>query len=422
MISKLSRGSILLLLLVTLFLFVAAMVRIFYGIKTNNSALRIEGYHALIDTVMSGVVLAVVIIVRSSMGGRFPYGLYRLEDLIAIIISFIIIFSLISEAPKVLSKPPTSSKLATEIQAFSIPLVAAAAIVKYDVGRRAGSPSLKADAAHMIVDMAISIGVLLGLALYSVTGSTLTYRVSVLIALGGLLLAAYEAGWESLVAILDLPKDKELYYRMLGAVRSIAEEAGVELSEFKVRWAGPAIFVECMLKAHPLDYVELVGRIVYRLKDKLSSISPDIASVNIAVLPSTRSSLKVAVPVDKGPNGKLVVSRHFARAWGFKLFSVHGNNIVSEELVDMDSMLGSENPGSLLRGAEIAERLYEMGVTDVATASIGEIAYAILLRHKILVWRAEDSTPTITVEKIVTGMAKLIDEPTREASWRARAE
>ena len=59
-----------------------------------------------------------------------------------------------------------------------------------------------------------------------------------------------------------------------------------------------------------------------------------------------------------------------------------------------------------------------MGVTDVIVKNIGEIAYSLLLRHKIVVWKGRDDNAIDNIKYLIRGYLEVLDQPTHEASWK----
>ncbi|NPA99061.1 MAG: cation transporter, partial [Crenarchaeota archaeon] len=98
------RNALFFLILSFILLFTVSLMRIIGGILLDSPVLNIEGYHAFIDTVISFFIVFTIFIVRSSLSEKFPYGLYKLEDLTAIILSLIILFTLFTSIDEIFHK------------------------------------------------------------------------------------------------------------------------------------------------------------------------------------------------------------------------------------------------------------------------------------------------------------------------------
>ncbi len=395
----------------------ASTARLYYGVVRSVPVLVLEGYHALLDAFTLALVVAALLVARSRWAARFPYGLYRLEDLAALLLAMIIVYALLEHVTRGAEEPPSIPLDALTVQAASIPLLAASAWLRARAARLLRSPGLAADAAHMMVDVVESGAVTLGLIAYWATRTPLAYRAADLLATLGLALAAYEAAHDSILSLLDLPRDP----RLVEEARRIAEEAAgrqASIARLRARWAGPAIFIEVVLRAHPLMTIDAASRIARRVEEALRARIEGVEDVTVSIEPTQRDRLRVVVPLDE-PSLEAKPSRHFARAPYMLLASLEKGAVRDVEIVETRRIVRHRDP--LLTGAELAETLHEKGVTDAIVVNIGELAYALLLRHKILVWRAEPSaTARTNIEKLARGELEPLEEPTHEAPWRKR--
>ncbi|GEM_PF-578121 len=410
------REAWLLLLYSFLFLAAATAVRIFGALVASNNVLWVEGLHVLLDTLLSLFIIVPVVVVRSSLSERYPYGLYRLEDVVALLIAAIIVFTVYLDVGEVFTVPGAVSPLVVGVQAASLPLLLAASLYKRRAGVRLRSPTLIADASHVKVDVVEGGAVLVGLLAYLYTGIVGLYTLTLLVALLGLLFAAYEAGFDSLKALLDLPKDGDALKRMREAA---AEALGSEgkLVSFKARWAGPAVFVEAVVRLHPLTTIEESSIVAQRIARAVRSSVDGVKGVAVTVEPVRRARMTVAVPVD-GEGAAAKLSRHFGKARFFLLAEVAGGKIVETRFVAAPSTGSGEAEDKVLRGARVAEWLHKLGVTDVITCNIGEIAFSILLRHHIVLWRGECGKSVGEILRLLAeGALARMKEPTREESW-----
>ena len=396
----------------------AVALRLAVGFGLGLSVLVVEGYHALVDLVLSGLMALALALSRSAAGKRYPYGLYKLEDLAAFSLALAILVELAYQVPTLRASPPYLSLTGLVAEAVSVPLLALSALAKRGAAAALRSPALKADTAHMWVDVAESASVSVGLAAYLIAAEPIVYKASLAVALAGLLLAAYEAARDSVLALLDLPVDRDIVGRAWSIARSVAAHGRVEVSSLKLRWAGPAIFVEARLRAHPLAPIEEASKIAGKLEEAFRNALEGVEAVSIVIEPSRRAELLVAVPVEE-PSPEASVAKHFGKTRFFLVARVNHGKVEGARVISRPSPAGSHSAEGLLVGADLAEDLHNAGVTDVIVVSIGEIAYALLLRHRILVWKAlPDRTAIANVEALVRGELEMLEAPTHEASWR----
>ncbi len=74
-------------------------------------------------------------------------------------------------------------------------------------------------------------------------------------------------------------------------------------------------------------------------------------------------------------------------------------------------------------GADIDENLKSKKVTDVIVVDIGEIAFSILLRHGIVIWKgSKNKTPRMLIKDLTQGKLARLKQPTREETWKKNKE
>ncbi len=403
--------SILALLIVTLSRFVVGEI-------FNVQVLVVEGYHSMIDTVLSFLILVALFVSRSEWSKRYPYGLYRLEDLVAFILALIILLEFINQIHNLKGMPPTLPLVGLFTEGFSVLLLAVSAITKLRAGKLMNSPSLSADAAHMWVDVTESFAVTVGLILYRVFLSSIIYKITMGLALLGLLVAAYEAAKDSVLALLDLPRDPEMLKKAWGISETVVSNKA-EITNIKIRWAGPVTFIEVSIRTYPLITIDVASRMASRIERKLKKELAGVENVIVNIQPVRRSSLKVIVPVEK-PSLNSLIYRHFGKSQLLILAYIEHNKIKKVKILRRSELLGENlsEDKDVLAGADLAESMHEQGVTDVIVNDIGEIAYALLLRHRILIWRAMKGSVLDNINALLRGDLEPLEEPTREAPWR----
>ena len=298
-------------------------------------------------------------------------------------------------------------------------VLAGVVYLKYYSARLLNSPSMMADAAHMVADVAESGFVSLGLAVYYYSLCPLFYKAALVAAIIGLAVAAYEAAHDSIKALLDIPKDPSFIEEVKELIDKVMK-GRAEVVEVRARWAGPVIFLEVEVRIHPLQTVEAASRLAKRATRLIMEEFPNVEDIRILMEPAIRNRLRVAVPIEV-PSPDSRVHPKFAKSPYFLVAEVSGSRIASTKILRRDELLPRRTT-HLLLGADIAESLYEHGVTDVIVANIGEIAYSLLLRHKILVWKADPArTAAENLALLYRGDLEVLEEPTEEATWRFEA-
>jgi len=151
------------------------LVLLKYGLSilSGSIALRADAFHSLIDVLASlGIFVGIKISERKSSG--FPYGLYKVENLASLTTSLFIFFLFIFFAACEIVKEIIHADQTAVVSSIPIAILGLVGIIalmfffsRYEmkVGKKAGSPSLVADAKHIGTDLLSSVGVLIGLLL-----------------------------------------------------------------------------------------------------------------------------------------------------------------------------------------------------------------------------------------------------------------
>jgi len=145
------------------------------GAVSGSLALRADAVHSLAD-VISALTIFSGILIADRKTKTFPEGLYKVENLVALVSSLFIFFAAYEIAWEALT-----SHHAYRVQNVSAVVVGIVFIVavtflfsRYElkVGLSVGSPSLVADARHVATDLLSTLVILVG-----VVGSSVGYHL-----------------------------------------------------------------------------------------------------------------------------------------------------------------------------------------------------------------------------------------------------
>ncbi|MFN2227400.1 MAG: cation diffusion facilitator family transporter [Anaerolineae bacterium] len=283
---------------------------------SGSLAVAAEMVHNLVDLVASVAVLAgVKISERESRD--FPYGLYKVENVVAVGVAILIFFTGYEIATEALRGEEAAATvngwiLAGVVLSAAIPL--AFSYYEMRMGRQINSPSLIADAqeyrAHVfssgVVFLAL-IGQIVGLALDRYAALVIVVLIA-------------KTGWELLVDGMRVLLDASLEPETLEQVRAIvvADPAVVEVRSLAGRNAGRYRFLEADV-ALRVDDLEKAHNISRRIEDAIRAAVPHVERVRIHYEPRVRRYLRYALPL-AGPDGTL--SPHFGEAPYFGLVTV----------------------------------------------------------------------------------------------------
>ncbi len=322
---------------------------------SGSLAVAAEMVHNLVDLVASVAVLAgVKISERESRA--FPYGLYKVENIVAVGVAILIFFTGYEIAKEALFAEPEATTingwmLAGVVLSAVIPLTFS--VYEMRVGRELNSPSLMADAQEYRAHVFSS-----GVVFLALVGQMIGYPVDRYAALAIVLLIA-KTGWELLADGMRVLLDASLDAETLDQVRAIIE---AEPAVTEVRWvvgrnAGRYRFLEADL-ALRVDDLEKAHAVSQRLEKAIREQVPHVERVLIHYEPQARTHLRYAVPLaDAGGT----VSEHFGESPFFALVTVR---LAGAQLEHQEMLANPHQAVDKAKGIRVAEWLVGLK-TDV---------------------------------------------------------
>ncbi len=387
------------------------LIRFAGYILFKNYALYIESIHMLMDVIITILVIIVIYFVRSPVNKKYPYGLYKIEDLTAILISIMIFVMTLDFAKSMFSAVPKLSIYTSIFEFVSLIPLFLSGYVKFIAGKKINSPSLHSDSFHVITDVLEGSIVGTGLYLAAILHNELYYYFALIVAILALFIIAIDIFKDSVYSILDIPKNKKLNSQIINILSDFKEIYNTK--SIKVRWAGPVNFLELVLEFNPQLTIEDAHTITDRIENKLYENFPSLESVSIHIEPNIRNNFKIGVPLENN-DPPYIISDNFTKAPFFAKVIVEGRKIKDVEIVKNIFFESNKN----LAGAEFMEYLAENEYTDVIIINIGEITFSILLRHNIKVWQAVSQDLSSNLDLLLNFSLKKLYAPTVEASWR----
>ena len=299
-----------------LFNLVLVAAKLFLSAVSGSLALRADAVHSLVDVLASAaLILGLKISERKSES--FPLGLYKVENLASIAISFLLFataYEIIREAALAAPQAPPYQGYALLAVAAIIPLPYLFGSFQIRVGRKTGSPSLIADGVQHRADVLTSSLVFLALAARN-TGLPLDRIAAAIIAL-----VIVKEGWSILVDGMRVLLDASVDLKTLEKIRSLImlapEVAGI--GELVARNSGRYLFVQASLQFRVLDLrrAHMAGR---RIEAEIKKELPQVDRVTIHYQPIQRSSLRYAIALQ---DARGTLSGHFGESPYFALVDI----------------------------------------------------------------------------------------------------
>jgi cation diffusion facilitator family transporter len=283
---------------------------------SGSLAVAAEMVHNLVDLVASvGVLAGVKIAERESRA--FPYGLYKVENVVSVGVALLIFFTGYEIAREALRGQGGT----TTVNGWMLAGVALSALIplvfshyEMRVAREINSPSLRADAQEYRAHVFSS-----GVVFLALVGHLVGFPLDRYAALIIVVLIA-KTGWELLVDGMRVLLDASLDAETLDQVRSIikADPAVTEVRTLAGRNAGRYRFLEAdvALRVDDLDKAYTASR---RIEEAIRAQVPHVERVRIHYEPRVRTHLRYAVPLADMAG---ILSPHFGEAPYFALVTV----------------------------------------------------------------------------------------------------
>jgi cation diffusion facilitator family transporter len=331
-----------------------------FAALSHSIALKAEAIHSLSDVVASLTVFGGLMLAKRK-SKKFPYGLYKVENLVSIIVALAIFFAgyeIVTEALKSGAEHQLENVLITLISVLCI-IGITFAFSRYElkVGKEINSPSLIADAQHIRVDMFAGAVVLVGL-LSNMVDFNLDRIAAFIIAI----FIAWSGG-EILLDAVRVLLDASLDYETLSQTEKIilSESQVAQIKNLMGRNSGRYKFIEAdlVLKTHDFDKAHFIAnRIETNIKEEIKNVD----HVLIHYEPTQKENLIYAMPLEDIEGQR--ISEHFGEAQHFILITVRAKDktFISEEII--------ENPFTHVergKGILVAEFLIKRAVDVIIT-------------------------------------------------------
>jgi len=329
---------------------ILAAINLVIAAASGSLAVEAEMVHNLVDLLTAvGVLIGLKLSTRKSKA--FPYGLYKLENVVTVVLAVMIFFTAYEIAQDAIFTPTRQTTvdpwmLAGVIVATVIPLVFSHFELR--AAQEANSPSLIAEAKEYRVHVFTS-----GLVFAALLAQWFNFpldRVAALV----IVVAIGKTGWDLLSDGMRVLLDASLDADTILQIREIiaAEPTVAELKWVTGRNAGRFRFVEAevTLRVRDLGKAEATTR---HIEAQIRQAVPYVERVLLHAEPVERTHLCYAVPL-ADPSG--AISDHFGEAPYFALVTVHlAEGAVEEQQIIANPYKDMEKA----KGIQVAEWLVD---------------------------------------------------------------
>lgn len=330
------------------------------GIKTavtllsGSLAVRADVFHSLADVISSVIILIGIKISERTVRG-FPYGLYKVENLVAMVTSVLILFAgyEILKAVFAGATKPLPSQIPLSLLGIVATILITWTFSRYEekIGKEIGSPSLIADARHVWTDM-LSSFVILTAFLGSAIGFAIDAYAAVIV-----VFFVVRSALSLLIDSVRVLLDASLDYKSIDRIREVvlADPRVAELNNIWARNAGRYKFVELDIT---LSIYELRKghRVSEEIENRVRMALPQVDRILIHFQPKQQDFLVFSLPLN---DDRQTISDHFGEAPYFRLITIKQKEkkIVKEQFLQNPFL--QENKA---KGIKVANWLVQNGV------------------------------------------------------------
>ncbi|MHA1468499.1 MAG: cation diffusion facilitator family transporter [Promethearchaeota archaeon] len=320
----------LLLLGINLFLF---LFKLIVSSLSGSLALQADAFDNLTDIIMVFAAIVGIYYAKKKPNKKFPYGYYKIENIISLIISMVIFFtayniivSSFSQISETIAGAPKQIIVTPTIFLFliiSLLISFLSTIYLKVVGKQTKSPIIQSQATEKLYDNLISSSVIIGFisALFGVNlvDSIISLIIALLIIKGG-----YDIFLTStktlLDAVIDFDKRNELY-KIIDRFPNVKEIENIEIRSY-----GRYIFLEVVIELNKELHLHQVELLKDSISVKIKAEFPEIFKIIIISQAQPKEIIKIVVPIteDKGLNSK--ISGHFGESPFFFMMELQEKN------------------------------------------------------------------------------------------------
>lgn len=365
-----------------------------YGLSviSGSAALRADAVHSLADVIGSGSVMAGLYF-SHSRSKHFPYGLYKIENLVSLGLGLGIMFAgyeLGREAAVQAAVRTGGEKLTnvpTALAGVIIFIIAMFLFSRWErsMAEKTNSPALEADSGDFYTDALASAAIVASL-VASLVGLRIDWLATMVIVVF-VVYTGFQITLDAVRVLLDASVDREVLNSIEEVIREQREVA--EIKDLRGRNSGSFRFIQAVIVLD-LTGLEAAHEVSHRIEGQVREAAQNVDNVIIHYEPLQQQEHRWAVPIEGDE-----VCRHFGEAPVFLIADVrasddriirqrrvknpytdieHGKGIkVSEMLIDEDvdrvlvrESLRGKGPYYALQQARV--RMLEIDETDIADA------------------------------------------------------
>jgi cation diffusion facilitator family transporter len=342
----------LVLLVFNLGLFIS---KIIFALFTNSLALQADAFDSLTDIIMAIASLLGLIYSNKKPNEKFPYGYYKIENIISLIISLFLFYTAYNIIIQAFSEIylfiiGTVKSILITPSAFTFLLVSLLISIILTlylkiVGKNTQSPIIQSEASEKFYDIFISIAVIFGFisAYYNIIfiDTILGLLIAVFIIKGG-----YNLFITSTKTLLDAVIDFESKTELCNLIKKFPMVK--DIGKFEIRSYGRYNFLEIDLILNKELHLAQINTLKKLISKEIQSKFPQIFKIIIITQLEQDFAIKIAIPLIENNDLDSEIANHFGEAPFFAFLEIipeennrlTGYNIITNKFRNIEKRKG----------------------------------------------------------------------------------
>lgn len=374
----------------TIAILLLAVAKFIIGYLFDSRILIADAFHSSMDVLAIFASWFGLRLASRKESARFPYGLYKAETFVTLVIGAFItwagIENLIEGYGKFFALAPDQAfpLLPVLVSGVSVFVSYFVAKMEKETGAFINSGALQANASEAFLDIGTSLVVLAGILLAHakipyVEGSIVIFIALLIIRLG------IKNIWTPVLILMDANLDPKLRSEV---EREISYVDGVkDVRNVKIRQSGPFKMVECDIATAPSVSVYRAHEIADTIENLIARNHSQIESVFVHVEPARHDTVSAIIPVRDINGLDSNIHGHFGRAPYFIILRL--DNEGGAEIEDFYYNMFLSDKDRIHIGVKVIKAVIKHDLDLVFTAKIGEISFHMLKDNFIDIYKVE---------------------------------
>jgi len=390
-----------------------SMAKIFFGLMYNSASLLADGLHSFIDSIIIILVMIALIFLSKAPSERFPYGYYKVEDLIVLILSSL--FLLISITLIFDSIPPILRGEQITVNPIAAIVAFITGVISYTIGKmqervakRTNVLSLLLNSKEMKYDSIASWFVALSIMSGNYINFPMDRLASIIVALLIIRIAIISSK-EAILGLLDAWNRPQIVEKIREILLSKPKIKDVRM--IRLRKAGSLVFGDVIMLVDESLNIKEAHSLADEVENEIKEKIPEISEIIIHIEPKEKSIRRIAIPTYLSENGEMLVSEHFGRAKFLTIIEIDAQKQTYKIIETIINPFAKEKDKA---GMKTVKLLVSKNIDAVITRNIGETSFYLHKGREIKVYQANETNIKDIVRGFLKGKFRELSAPTKQ--------